>query len=150
MPRLLHHQPDNMPTARRPIQSKPDPRRPADPPAPECQANSIRVTPRLTSRPASVLNTPNCAKMAHLRPLLNRYPACEWAADRILRSGGQRQGVIASRVGIEPGLPELVKAATRMDTAQDQDIFGSGLTPKHARVLATGTDDGLTAGFHDA
>src|ERR1017187_2737130 len=72
------------------------------------------------------------------------------AADRILRSGGQRQGVIASRVGIEPGLPELVKAATRMDTAQGQDIFGSGLTPKHARVLATGTDDGLTAGFHDA
>src|ERR1035441_967363 len=70
MPRLLHHQPDNMPTARRPIQSKPDPRRPADSPAPKCQANSPPVTPRLTRRPASVLNTPNCAKMANLRPLL--------------------------------------------------------------------------------
>src|ERR1017187_701308 len=46
----------------------------------------------------------------------NRKAGLEGAADRILRSGGQRQGVIASRVGIEPGLPELVKAATRMDT----------------------------------
>jgi hypothetical protein len=37
-----------------------------------------------------------------------------------------------------------------MDTAQGQDILGTWLTPKHARLLATGTDDGLAAGFDDA
>ena len=58
-----------MPPARRPIQSKPDPRRPAEPPAPKCQANSLPVTPRHAQGPASVLNAPNCAKMAHLRSL---------------------------------------------------------------------------------
>ena len=59
-----------MPPARRPIQSKPDPRRPAEPPAPKCQANSLPVTPRHAQGPASVLNAPNCAKMAHLGSLL--------------------------------------------------------------------------------
>ena len=71
-------------------------------------------------------------------------------ADRILCSGRQRQGVIASRVGVEPGPPELVEATTRMDTAQGQDVFGPWLAPKHARLLATGTNDGLAAGFDNA
>ena len=59
-----------MPPAWRPIQSKPDPRRPAELPAPKCQANSLPVTPRHAQGPASVLNAPNCAKMAHLGSLL--------------------------------------------------------------------------------
>jgi hypothetical protein len=37
-----------------------------------------------------------------------------------------------------------------MDAAQGQDVFGTGHTPKHARLLATSTDDGLAAGFDDA
>jgi hypothetical protein len=37
-----------------------------------------------------------------------------------------------------------------MDTAQGQDVFGPRLTPKPARLFATGTDDGLAAGFDDA
>ena len=37
-----------------------------------------------------------------------------------------------------------------MDTAQSQDIFGTWLTPKHARLLTTSTNDRLAAGFDDA
>jgi hypothetical protein len=51
-----------------------------------------------------------------------------WVTDRILRSGRQRQGIIASRVGVEPGLPELFEATTRMDATQGQDVFGTWLT----------------------
>ena len=51
---------------------------------------------------------------------------------------------------VEPSLPELVEATTRMDAAQGQNVFGAWLTPKHARLLAAGTNDGLAAGLDDA
>jgi len=36
-----------------------------------------------------------------------------------------------------------------MDTAKGQYVFGTGFAPEHARLFATGTNDGLAAGFND-
>ena len=80
---------------------------------------------------------------------INNHTACNGAADGILHSGRQRQGIIACGADVEPGLPELVEATARMDTAQGQDVFGTGFPPEHARLFAPGTNDGLAASFND-
>ena len=74
----------------------------------------------------------------------------EGVEDRILRSGRPSQRVIAGGVGVEPGLPELLEPTARMDTPQRQDVFGTGLTPEHARLFAASANDGLTPGFDHA
>ena len=51
---------------------------------------------------------------------------------------------------IGPEFPEGILTTTGMDAAKSQDVLVSGDTPKHARLLAAGTDDGFAAGFNDA
>ena len=72
------------------------------------------------------------------------------AQDRFLRLCGQRQAIVTGGVSIKPVLPELSQPAAAVDAAQGQHIFGTGLAPKHARLLATGTDDRFAARFNDA
>src|SRR5258706_236767 len=46
--------------------------------------------------------------------------------------------------------PELGKSAAAVNAPKRQYIFGARLTPKHARLLAPGTDNGLAARFDDS
>ena len=70
--------------------------------------------------------------------------------DRILRLRSQAEAIVGRSVGVESLLPEIVPAATGMDTAQSQDVLGAGLAPEHARLFAARADDGFAASLDDA
>src|SRR5258708_32155306 len=72
------------------------------------------------------------------------------AQDRFLRLCGQRKAVVSGGVSIEPILPELSQPEAAMNAAQGQHALVTWLAPEHARLLATGTDDGFAARFNDA
>ena len=50
-------------------------------------------------------------------------------------------------VAVEALLPEVVESTAGLDATQSEDVFGTGLSPEHARLFAASADDGFTAGF---
>ena len=49
----------------------------------------------------------------------------KWVRDKILRSSGQGQGVVARGMLVQPVFPEAVQAATGVYAPQGEDILGA-------------------------
>ena len=52
--------------------------------------------------------------------------------DKILRSGGQKEGVIAGGLIVEAIFPELVEAVAGVNAAQGEDVLSAVFGPEHA------------------
>ncbi len=46
-------------------------------------------------------------------------------------------------------VPSVIKVLTKDQAAQTQDVFGTGLTPKHAGLLESATDNSFATGLDD-
>src|SRR5690349_20437828 len=62
----------------------------------------------------------------------------------------QRKAIVGCGLGVEPVLPKVVHPPAAVDTAESQDVFGTGFGPEHPGLFTSPDDDGLTSGLHDA
>ena len=65
----------------------------------------------------------------------------DWGARQNSSLRSEREGVIASGMGVEAFFPELIKSAARMDGAQAEDVSAPG-SPQN---IASGADHCLAA-----
>lgn len=83
---------------------------------------------------------PNCFP---IQPWSGAWWVLRRVHDKILRSGGQSEGIVESGLIIEPVFPERIEAMAGMNTAQEEDVIGSRHAPEHARLLVRGANDGF-------
>ena len=69
--------------------------------------------------------------------------------DRILRLGRFEKRLISLGQDFKAVIPKFVELTAGMNASKGQDVLSALTAPKHARLFASGADDGFAAGFND-